>query len=331
MEENHAAEPIQLEKPSGVIKLKIKKKKLTQNPSKRTSNALKPINGRIQDGRSQGLKSLKRANPFRCSPRKKANLTSDEKTSECRLFSALDGLDEDQENRSTNTVRETWNKSQHQNTSDKRRETNVADSQPAQAEETITKNDGSEMFPLDWSLKTKVRFTSSKTFNWCGTLKTFDEGAGMSNFVRCQTKEIDSNGNGNSYPESFCSFTKVWMHPFLPWLELFPRKSTDGKTSSKRQFQITEEMASSLHHDWVSGFRSVFNLVRVGFCPYFYLVANQTNMLFQAAGINRDDAVQVLITPTTKGFRDALRSEGKTTSLNRFSPMSALIIAEIFN
>ena len=34
-------------------------------------------------------------------------------------------------------------------------------------------------------------------------------------------------------------------------------------------------------------------------------------MLFQAAEINRDGAVQALITPTTKGFRDALRNEGK--------------------
>ncbi|RMX55849.1 hypothetical protein pdam_00025724, partial [Pocillopora damicornis] len=206
MEEKHSPELIRFKKPSGVIKLKIKKKKLTQNSSKRISNALKPINGRIQDGRSQ---ALKRANPFKCSPRKKANLSAEEKTTECRLFSALDGLDENQENGSTNTVHET-----------------------------------------------------------------------------------------------------IWMHPSLPWLELFPRKSADGRTSSKRHFLITEEMASSLHHDWVSSFRSVFNMVRVGFCPYFYLVANQNTMLFQAAGINRDDAVQVVITPTTKGFRDALRSEG---------------------
>ena len=314
MEEKHSPELIRFKKPSGVIKLKIKKKKLTQNSSKRISNALKPINGRIQDGRSQ---ALKRANPFKCSPRKKANLSAKEKTSECRLFSALDGLDENQENRFTNTVHETSNNSQQQNTGNSL-ETDVADSPLTVAKEKIGENDGSEFFPLDWSLKTKVRFSSSKTFNWCGTLKTFDEGAGMSHFVRCQTKEIDSNGNGASHPESFCSFTKVWMHPSLPWLELFPRKSADGRTSSKRHFLITEEMASSLHHDWVSSFRSVFNMVRVGFCPYFYLVANQNTMLFQAAGINRDDAVQVVITPTTKGFRDALRSEGKSTSLYRF-------------
>ena len=203
MEEKHPPELIRFKKPSGVIKLKIKKKKLTQKPSKRISNALKPINGPIQDGRSQ---ALKRANPFKCSPRKKANLSAEEKTSECRLFSALDGLDENQENRSTNTVHETSNNSQQQNTGNSL-ETDVADSPLTVAKGKIGENDGSEFFPLDWSLKTKVRFSSSKTFNWCGTLKTFDEGAGISHFVRCQTKEIDSNGNAPS--STWCALVFV--------------------------------------------------------------------------------------------------------------------------
>ena len=306
------AGPIQLAKPSGVIKLKVKKKKCTQNPAIRSSNALKPINGPVQDGRPQ---SLKRANPFRCSPRKRPNLTSDAKTSECRLFNVLDGLDENLENISANTHHSA--KLVLENTSKKIFDTagNVV-AQQGEEEAPIDKVEGSERLPLDWSLKSKVRFTSSKSFNWCGTLKTRDEGQGLLNFVRCQTKECDSADESlensiNGYPSSFCSFTKVWTHPCLPWLELFPRKSADGKSSSKRDLQITNEIASSLHSDWVSSFRSVFNLVRVGFCPYFYLVGIQNTMLFQAAEINRDGALQVLITPTTKGFRDALRNEGK--------------------
>lgn len=302
---------IRLAKPTGVIKLKIKKKKSTQNPAIRSSNALKPINGPVQDGRTQ---ALKRANPFRCSPRKKPNLTSDAKTSECRLFNVLDGLDENLKNISANTHQTA--KIVQENTSKKIFDAGDVVAERTEEETPIDEVEGSETFPLDWSLKSKVRFTSSKSFNWCGALKTRDEGEGLSNFVRCQTKEFNSTDGSlensiNGYPSSFCCFTKVWMHPSLPWLERFPRKSSDGKSGSKRDLQITNEIASSLHSDWVSSFRSVFNLVRVGFCPYFYLVGNQNTMLFQAAEINRDGAVQVLITPTTKGFRDALRNEGK--------------------
>lgn len=304
------AEPIQLAKPSGVIKLKVKKKKCIQNPAIRSSNPLKPINGPVQDVRTQ---SLKRANPFRCSRRKKPNLSSDAKTSECRLFNVLDGLDENLENISANTHQSA--KIVQENTNKIFDTGNVVVEQ-AQEQAPTDEVEGSESLPLDWSLKSKVRFTSSKSFNWCGTLKTRDEGQGLLNFVRCQTKECDSADESlensiNGYPSSFCSFTKVWTHPSLPWLDLFPRKSADGKSGSKRDLQITNEVASSLHSDWVSSFRSVFNLVRVGFCPYFYLVGIQNTMLFQAAEINRDGALQVLITPTTKGFRDALRNEGK--------------------
>ena len=305
------AGPTQLAKPSGVVKLKIKRKKCIQNPAIRSSTALKPINGLVQDGRTQ---SVKRANPFRCSPRKKPNLTSDAKTSECRLFNVLDGLDENLENISTNTHHSA--KIVQENTSKKIFDTGKVVGEQGEEKALTEELEASESLPLDWSLKSKVRFTSSKSFNWCGTLKTRDEGQGLLNFVRCQTKECDSvdeslENSINVYPSSFCSFTKVWMHPSLPWLELFPRKSADGKSGSKRDLQITNEIASSLHSDWVSSFRSVFNLVRVGFCPYFYLVGIQNTMLFRAAEINRDGALQVLITPTTKGFRDALRNEGE--------------------
>ena len=306
---------IRLTKPSGVIKLKVKKKKKsTQSPSVRISNALKPINGPVQDGRGQ---ALKRKNPFRCSPRKKPNLTSEAKIPDCRLFSALDGLDENLENASMNTLQAA---NEAEVPHERKTETFEADFERAEDVETaISEVEGSERFPLDWSLKSKMRFTSQKSFNWCGTLKTLDEGEGLSNFVRCQTgqtKELDSpdgvlENSVSSYPASFCSFTKVWMHPSLPWLELFPRKSVDGKIGSKKDLQFSDEMASALQRAWVSSFRSVFNLMRVGFCPYFYLVANQNTVLFQAAGINREECVQVIITPTTKGFRDALRNEGK--------------------
>ena len=297
--------PVKTVKPSGVIKLKIKKKKTTGNSSLRSSNALKPINGlaQLQDGREQ---CLKRKNPFKCSPRKRPNLTSETKTQECRLFNALNDLDENLEN---------FSKGDGKRAEEERNEIIKMDhafqkdmERFGDVETGKNKEEGCETFPLDWSLKTRVRFTSSNSFNWCGTLKTMDEAEGLSKFARCY---VEKNENSrNSYPSSFCSFTKVWMHPSLPWLELFPRKSMDGKGGSRKEFQISGEMASSLQKDWVSSFRSLFNLTRAGFCPYFYIVANQSTMLFLAAGVHKEQFVKVFITPTTKGFRDTLRNEG---------------------
>lgn len=304
-----------LVKPSGVIKLKVKRKKATHSPSLRISNALKPINGQVQDGRGQT--GLKRKNPFRCSPRKKANLTSEVKAPECKLFTALDGLDETMENASIKSLQSTKDEQNlYENNKKKALDANCELSKDV--ETTMEEMEGTKAFPLDWSLKYKIRFTSTNSFQWCGTLKTLDEGHGLCNFVRCKTKDLDLNVLGNSancHPSTFCSLTKLWMHPSLPWLELFPRKSVDGRVR-KRDVQISNEMASALQSDWITSFRSIFNLTRVGFCPYFYLVANQNTMLFQAAVINREKCVQVIITPTSKGFRDALKNEGKYFLVN---------------
>ena len=310
-----------LVKPSGVIKLKVKKKKSTQSPSLRISNALKPINGQVQAGRGQTV--LKRKNPFRCSPRKKPNLTSQVQAPECKLFTALDGLNENMENtsiKSLQSAKEELNLYESNNKRSLDADCELSDD----VETSIDEMEGAKAFPLDWSLKYKIRFTSTNSFHWCGTLKTLDEGQGLCNFVRSKTKELDLDVPGNSancHPSTFCSLTKLWMHPSLPWLELFPRKSVDGRVGSKRNVQISNEMASALQSNWIASFRSIFNLMRVGFCPYFYLVANQNTMLFQAAGINREKCMQVIITPTSKGFRDALKNEGKYFLVNILGPV----------
>ena len=51
-------------------------------------------------------------------------------------------------------------------------------------ETSINEMEEAKAFPLDWSLKYKIRFTSTNSFHWCGTLKTLDEGQGLCNFVR---------------------------------------------------------------------------------------------------------------------------------------------------
>lgn len=44
---------------------------------------------------------------------------------------------------------------------------------------------GSNYVPIDWTLKTKMRFMSLKPFPWNGKLKTSEEASGTTGFVRC--------------------------------------------------------------------------------------------------------------------------------------------------
>jgi len=44
---------------------------------------------------------------------------------------------------------------------------------------------GSKTFPLDWSLKTKVRFVTESSLTWCGLLRSTEESHGSDSFTKC--------------------------------------------------------------------------------------------------------------------------------------------------
>lgn len=64
-----------------------------------------------------------------------------------------------------------------------------------------------------------------------------------------------------------------------------------------------------------TSFRSVFQLLRMGHCPYFYLCANHFTVLFVSADVMGCAHTTALLAPTTGGFRQALRKEGETNIL----------------
>lgn len=98
---------------------------------------------------------------------------------------------------------------------------------------------------------------------------------------------------------------------------------------------MNEAESTALTNEWVVSFRALFHvsdrfkislpanvynscnqpnrahsqMLRARHCPYFYLCANQFTVLFRAAGIGGRVENHALITPTTRGFRAALKQE----------------------
>lgn len=59
---------------------------------------------------------------------------------------------------------------------------------------------GEKYIPIDWTLKTKMRFMSPKPFPWNSKLKTSEEASGTTGFVRCldiseQDSTLDTSPN----------------------------------------------------------------------------------------------------------------------------------------
>lgn len=157
--------------------------------------------------------------------------------------------------------------------------------------------------PIDWSIKSRLRFIA-KTHIAGTNLKTNQESSGMTSFVRCLDLERNETDLDISPGAKFHQGTLYWQHPSLPWLTLYPRNSRGN-----HGFQLGEVESKSLMNDWAASFQSLFQLVRARQCPYFYVCANTFTVLFRAAGIGGRVETHAILTPTSRGFRAALRQE----------------------
>lgn len=179
---------------------------------------------------------------------------------------------------------------------------------------STTKDACHPQLPLDWTLKTRVRFFSIKPFPWNGSLKTCEEASGTTGFVRAiDTDATTSEGCSlDSSPQSrFHQQCLYWMHPHLPWLRMFPRQGSSTPLASPQLPTFAEGPAqASLRNDWCHSFRSLYQLVRARQCPFFYLCAPHFTTLFRAAGVGGLADLHALVTPTTRGLRQALQEEG---------------------
>ncbi|OXB72530.1 UNVERIFIED_CONTAM: hypothetical protein H355_003888 [Colinus virginianus] len=116
-----------------------------------------------------------------------------------------------------------------------------------------------------------------------------------------------------------CAFQQslvYWLHPSLPWLQLFPRIGADRKVAGKAcPWAQDEALQQALMSDWSVSFTSLYNLLKAKLCPYFYVCTYQFTVLFRAAGLAGSDVITAVISPTTRGLREAMRNEGELQPL----------------
>ncbi|XP_034803822.1 protein downstream neighbor of Son isoform X4 [Pan paniscus] len=91
--------------------------------------------------------------------------------------------------------------------------------------------------PVDWSIKTRLLFTSSQPFTWADHLKAQEEAQGL--VQHCRATEVTlpkSIQDPKLSTELRCTFQQsliYWLHPALSWLPLFPRIGADRKMAGK--------------------------------------------------------------------------------------------------
>ncbi|XP_008071610.1 protein downstream neighbor of Son [Carlito syrichta] len=178
----------------------------------------------------------------------------------------------------------------------------------------------STKLPVDWSIKTRLLFTSSQPFTWADHLKAQEEAQGL--VQHCRATEVtlpESIQDPKLSTELRCAFQQslvYWLHPALSWLPLFPRIGADRKMAGKTSpWSNDETLQHILISDWSLSFTSLYNLLKTKLCPYFYVCTYQFTVLFRAAGLAGNDVITALISPTTRGLREAMKNEGIEFSL----------------
>lgn len=179
---------------------------------------------------------------------------------------------------------------------------------------------GSVTYPADWSLKTRLLFTSSHPFSWTDQLKAQEEAQGLVLHCRATAVSLPQTiAEPKQCTELRCAFQQAlvyWLHPSLPWIPLFPRIGADRKMTGKNSpWSQDESLQQVLMSEWSLSFTSLYNLVRAKLCPYFYVCTYQFTVLFRAAGIAGSDVITAVMSPTTRGLREAMKNEGIEFSL----------------
>lgn len=165
----------------------------------------------------------------------------------------------------------------------------------------VTPEDVLPFLPMDWSVKSKLRILSTTPIV-ASNLKTNQTASGLSCFVRGIDMESTSTSLDSSLGAQIHQGTFYWQHPHIPWMTLYPRNSKDNG-----KIILGEMERQALAKGWTQSFQSLFQLVRSRQCPYFYVCANTFTALFRAAGIGGMEETHVIVSPTTRGFRQALK------------------------
>ncbi|XP_029930649.1 protein downstream neighbor of son homolog [Myripristis murdjan] len=175
-------------------------------------------------------------------------------------------------------------------------------------------------YPADWSLKTRLLFTSPLPLSWAEQPKAQEEALGLSQHCRGHYSTLPhSVPDPRSCSELRCAFQQslvYWQHPSLPWMSLFPRINAERNFAGKSTpWAQDPALQQSLMSEWSVSLSSLYSLLKARLCPYFYLCSYQFTVLFRASGLGGSGSITALLSPTTRGLREAMKAEGIEFSL----------------
>ena len=126
--------------------------------------------------------------------------------------------------------------------------------------------------PLDWSLKTTVRFSSPTPFAVAEDAALLSAGEVMA--AQRAAAACDAGTHSLSMQQRFLAALHSWQFPHDPWRQPAPRLRGGALPPESLQRRL----------DWQAAFGSLYDALRCGACDAFYYLSPEVCLQARAAG-----------------------------------------------
>lgn len=173
--------------------------------------------------------------------------------------------------------------------------------------------------PLDYSLKTSMRFTSCVSFQRYQRISNKDSFAGLQSFLNViggqGNKTVQSNvlrtdeiGGPLSLESTFSRALQSWVHP----QSVLPSSVLSALASAAAHGSIAErDFLCKRQQMWEDAFCSLYYMFRNKQCDIFYFSTQQFLVMFIGGGFGGRDnkACSAFLTRSTRGLRGLLQEQ----------------------
>jgi len=177
--------------------------------------------------------------------------------------------------------------------------------------------------PFDWALKTSLFITSTQNFDWLQTdarsqarsLSRFRSNhfADQNLLEYCRNSE---NVADDGYTISQCLYHWAYPNSTLSKDKIASNNRLLSKSAYTDQDKLDLQEWQTREDEWASSFRSLFDLLIIEECDYFYYIGITVCILFRSKRFVGGE-VEAIGSRSTVAFRRHLKDAGKHNAVNR--------------
>ncbi|KAH8551211.1 hypothetical protein BGW37DRAFT_495237 [Umbelopsis sp. PMI_123] len=195
-------------------------------------------------------------------------------------------------------------------------------STPLNRSSTTNSHDMQPLPPFDWALKTGLFITSTQSFDWMQT-DTRSRAKALSRFrsnhfadeKQLRYCKIDADTANEDYTINQCLYHWAYPNSALSKEKVASNNRLLSKSSYTDQEKLELQEWQAGEDEWASSFRSLFDLLIIQECDYFFYIGITVCVLFRSKDFFDGSQIEAIGSRSTIAFRRHLNDSGVKYSL----------------